>query len=141
MDAPEVCDCGRRIEQPATGRRRSKCLVCSPPDRRTVTGSRRQPRVGAPSATVAALPDRPAADGPLTAATRGELEKAGRAGSALGVAALVAAATVDRGGMTANGLAALLRAHRDALAEALADAEPAADPLAEIGERWAAETA
>src|SRR4051794_40391504 len=95
------CRCGNKIVQPATGRRRTKCTDCSPPDKRQ-RGSR---VVTLPTVDVVALSPAPV-EGALTAATRVELEAAGREGTARGVAALAAAAAVDHGGMTAAGLAA-----------------------------------
>ena len=88
-----------------------------------------------------AAPEVPPAqtEGAATAATRKQLEDAGRLDTALGVAALIAARQLDevalgrlRMGETGSGVKALLEAHRTALAEAVKDAKTAEDPLSKI---------
>lgn len=72
--------------------------------------------------------------GKLTKATTAELEAAGRLESALGVAALTIAQRIDGFGLmdTGAGVAALIKEHRAALAEAVKDAEQTADALDQI---------
>jgi hypothetical protein len=73
-------------------------------------------------------------DGPVTAATRKELDEAGRLDTALGQAALFIAQRIDFVGLadTGSGVAALLKEHRTALAEAVKDAETDDDPIEAI---------
>lgn len=66
---------------------------------------------------VVPLPER-SAEGGLSAAVRAELEDVGRAGSALGVAALALAERIDSGRESGSALAALNRELRSTLAEA-----------------------
>jgi hypothetical protein len=74
--------------------------------------------------------------GSLAAATQAELDRAGRLGSAVGQAALALARRIDASqGETGSALAALVREHRATLAEAVKDAEVAADPLDELRNR------
>ena len=72
----------------------------------------------------------------LSAATVAELGRAERLETALGQAALALARRIDAsGGETGSALAALVREHRAALAEAVRDAQKAADPLDELRTR------
>lgn len=71
----------------------------------------------------------------MVAATRKELEGAGRLDSSLGQAALAAAARVDANHETGSALAALLREHRAIMGEALKGAPTQADRLDELAER------
>lgn len=72
-------------------------------------------------------------EGPVSAATRTELASAGRLESPGGQAALMLARRIDQPHMeTGSGLAALVREHRATLADAVKDAEKAADPLDEL---------
>jgi hypothetical protein len=76
------------------------------------------------------------ATGLVTAATSTELETAGRLDSALGQAALALARRIDRGDAeTGSSLAALVRQHRETLADAVHDAQRDADPLDELRSR------
>jgi len=76
------------------------------------------------------------APGRLAAATLAELEAAGRADSAVGQAALALARRIDSAsGETGSALAAMVREHRAALAEAVRDGKRAADPLDELRAR------
>lgn len=70
-------------------------------------------------------------DGGLTAATRGELEQAGRLESALGQAALFLATRIDTVGLvdTGAGVSALVKEHRTALEAAVRGADKADDAL------------
>lgn len=96
-----ACDCGRVIEQPARGRPRKKCAVCSPVNRR---------RPPASLAPVAAFPPAPPAPlAPLVRATMAELEAAGRADSADGLVAVLLAEHLSRFTGTPSGLAALAK--------------------------------
>lgn len=117
------CRCGRKIEYSGRGKPREWCEECRPPRNR---GSQ-----------VATLPVAAPVEGALTVATRSELEAVGRADSARGKAALAAAVAVDKGGMTAAGLAALLKAHREALDAALEGVRPVSDALDELAGRRA----
>jgi hypothetical protein len=124
------CDCGRMIDQPKTGRRRTKCETCSP--------RRERPDRGAP---VLHLPSpgrsTPSGSGPgperarrtLADATLADLVAAGREDTTKGLAALQLADLVDAGGYTAQGAAALVKAHREALELALAGAQVDADVI------------
>ena len=98
--------------------------------------NQRNPRP-APVAThpsVANLPD-PGGSG-LTDATRVELGAAGRLDSALGRAALLLAQRLDVSDREpGTALAALIREHRAALAEAVRGAKAAADPVDELRAR------
>lgn len=120
--------------------KRQSARYCS--DRCRVRASRRR---GASSTPVTdADPLRDTAEtsistprGSVFAATRTELEAAGRAESAVGVAVLALALRIDGAASaeTGAGLAALVKEFRATLESALADAEPAADPLDELRER------
>lgn len=72
--------------------------------------------------------------GMLEAATRRQVEEAGRLDTALGVAAVIAARRLDviGEGETGSGVKALLDAHRAALAAAVANAAQEDNPLAKI---------
>jgi hypothetical protein len=100
----EICDCGRIIVQPATGRRRQKCFVCSPRDLR-------YQRAG-----VIELPVRDPGEPTLVGTSRAALEQAGQLHTWRGAAALALAALVDAGSRQA---AQLVREHREAMAHAL----------------------
>lgn len=127
----DACDCGRVIDQPATGRRRRKCLICSPPDKRDRSV---KPLPSAPTVTtIGPAPD--AGPGPIEAATLAELDAAERTSSSAGVEALHLAHLLDAGGYTAAGAAVLAKARREALAVALANARPADDAVTELQRR------
>ena len=117
------------ITQPKTGRRRSKCTECSPPD----TRARRDKRVRDLGPVVVSIaPGVEAELPPLVAATLGELEAAGRDRSAEGLIVLTLAAQIARGGGSAAGLAALIREFHASKAKALAGADDDADVIAGI---------
>ena len=115
----EICECGRVIGQPPTGRQRQKCFVCSPRDKR----DRRR-------ADVIALPVRDP-DGPasLTSASRKALDAAGVLGTWQSEAALAVARLVDQGRHGASGIAANIRAHRQCMEFALQSATEGAQVL------------
>jgi hypothetical protein len=72
----------------------------------------------------------------IEAATRAELDAAGRAGTSEGQKALLLARRLDDGVRdTGMGLAAVMRAHSAALAEAVRGAAVAADPVDELRAR------
>ena len=73
----------------------------------------------------------------LTAATRSELEEAGRAETALGQAALALAARIESGADTGSAVASLTREGRATLEAATANAARAASPLDELRSRRA----
>ena len=74
--------------------------------------------------------------GRQVAAVTAELEAAGRSSSALGVAALVLAERVDGGSQeTGAAFAALVKALRETLTAALAEAEASGDGVDEIRQR------
>lgn len=78
----------------------------------------------------------PAVVGSVAAATMAELASAGRPETAVGQAALALARRIDHAAAeTGSALAALVREHRAALAEAVRDAEGKADPLDELQAR------
>ena len=132
MAALQRCGCGRVITQPKTGRRRSKCTECSPPD----TRARRDKRVRDLGPVVVSIaPGVEAELPPLVAATLGELEAAGRSSTSAGVEALHLARLLDAGGYTAAGAASLAKARRESMAVALAGAKVAADDVDEMARR------
>ena len=115
----ELCECGRVIVQPPTGRRRRKCFICSPRDKR----DRRR-------ADLITLPVRdPEAPDSLTSASRKALDAAGVLGTWQAEAALVVARLVDRGRHGASGMAANIRAHRQCMEFALQSATKDAQVL------------
>jgi hypothetical protein len=120
----DVCGCGKPIEQPATGRRRRKCTSCSP--------VRDQSHRKAPVLAMPGLQERGERRRSLAEQTRIELEAAGRQETAHGIAALGLAELFDAGGYNAQGAAALVKAHRDALAVALEGADREADVIDRI---------
>lgn len=104
---------------------------------------KRSHRAPKPAAKVVAIVppvvDEPATRRPVMPssyeATLAQLEAAGRLDTALGVSALIAAQMLDdalRSADTGASRAALLKAHREALAEAVKDSKAAADPLDQI---------
>lgn len=117
------CDCGREIVQPKTGRRRQRCEVCSPRQERS---DRKAPVL---QLTPRAQEPEKARRKSLEERTRADLEKADRLDTWQGVAALQLAELVDAGGYTAQGAAALVKAHREALEVALAGAGGDADVI------------
>lgn len=121
MAAPGACDCGRVIDQPKTGRRREKCLICSPPDPR----DRR--RVAAPVAQLPGTSGEP----PLVTRTRADLGDL--ADTAEGMILLQLAAAIAAGGGTPAGLVRLSERYDVAKRALLASAAPAED---DDGDAW-----
>lgn len=120
-------ECGTEFEA-----KRKAAKFCS--GRCTKRAQRRPAGKSDPTEVVPIAPTEPA--GSLTAATQATLERAGRAASATGQAALALARRID-GGHTETGsaLAAMVREHRAALAEATRDAQTVSDPLDELRAR------
>lgn len=116
--------CGKALPvQTGRGRRRTKCEDCSPSRPRP---ERRQPVVALPGV---------ATSGEVEAATRVELEQADRDGSPDGVVALQMAKLIDAGQYTAQGAAALVKAHAEAMTRAMRNAAVAGDVVDELLER------
>jgi hypothetical protein len=116
MAQDDVCDCGRLIQQPRTGRRREKCYICSPRDLRD-RAERRAP--------VLTLPVRESDDGrpTLAEATRAALAEVGEDQTWRGVAAICLAELIDAARHGASGAAGNVRAHRESMQYALAQAD------------------
>jgi hypothetical protein len=114
MAAADACDCGRVIVQPATGRRRTKCAVCSPPDTRD---RRRAP------APVTTLPG--GGEHPLVTRTRADLGDL--ADTAEGMILLQLAAAIAAGGGSPTGLVRLSERYETAKRALLALAVDDAD--------------
>lgn len=76
-----------------------------------------------------------AGPGAVELATRARLEAAGRAGDALGLAALTLARRIDADIDTGSGLVALVREHAQTLAAAMEGVAPTQDPLDELNAR------
>ena len=112
MAARTCAKCGALLPiQVGRGRRRTKCVTCSPPRKST----RRAP--------VATLP----VDGEsLVDATVAELERAGVESSALGRAALLLARRIESGQDGGSAVASLVKQWQDTMARATAGAEPQA---------------
>lgn len=123
---PRLCDVCR---EPYIAKRLNS-RFCSATCRKR---NQRKP-VGSPAATP--LPTVALGVGSVASITRAELEAAGRLGTSLGQVALLLAARLDaqvrESGM---GVAAIVREHRAALAEALKGAAVAADPVDELRAR------
>ena len=93
-----------------------------------------RPRPPVPGPQVAA--ELPSFSPEVLERTKAELSAANRLDSALGRDALVLADRLDRSsGETGQALAALVRAHREALTEAVRGARVAADPVDELRAR------
>lgn len=118
-----VCNCGRTIEQPATGRKRKRCKVCSPPEKKP-------PKPGDSRLVVLPVrdPDQPARL-TIAASTLCDLRRAKRHETTAGITALHLAELLDAGGYNAQGAASLVKAHREALALALEGTAPLADVI------------
>lgn len=120
---PRLCDVCR---EPYIAKRPSS-RFCSDTCRKR---NQRSPQSGPVAAEV---PAGAVVGGSVTEATRAELEAAGRAGTAVGQVALMLAARLDVNTReTGMGLAALVRAHSTAKAEALRGAQVTADPVDEL---------
>lgn len=79
--------------------------------------------------------ERPDSLTPIAAATLKQLEAAGRLDTPIGVAALAAAYKLDVSmAETGSSYASLLKGYREALAEAMKDAQGAEDPIDKIRE-------
>lgn len=114
-----VCDCGRTIEQPATGRKRKRCKVCSPPESKPAA-----PRLVTPLP----VPREAGSIRPtIAASTLADLTRVDRHDTTAGITALHLAELLDAGGYTAQGAASLVKAHRESLALALEGTTPTAD--------------
>lgn len=107
--------------QTGRGRRRTKCESCSPS------------RVAKPKTT--ARPTAPSSADGLLAATRAELDAAGRAGSHAGQAALLLAERVEFGENSGSAVAQMVRQLHDTMTRALADVVAEVDPVDELRSR------
>jgi len=115
--------CGKALPvQTGRGRRRTMCEDCSP---RRERQERREPVVAPPRA----------AGGDVEAATLAELAGSGREASPDGVVALRMARLIDDGEYTAQGAAALVKAHSEAMTRAMRNAAGKADVVDELLER------
>lgn len=119
--------CGSPIPpQKGGGRPRTKCESCSPPRKRDL--KRRAPHKLV-VVEAAAEPEAPSG-GEVEATTRAKLEAAELLDDPSGMAALALARRIDRSMLdTGAGVAALVREHRAALADAMTRGKVAADPL------------
>jgi len=123
-----ACDvCGVKYEA-----KRLASRFCSPACRKR---HQRNPQSAAP-VVLPVIGDPGAVDGPVLSATRADLHAAGRLGGPLGQAALLLAGRLDRSEREpGTSLAALVREHRAALAEAVRGAKRAVDPVDELRAR------
>lgn len=139
-----MCPCGVEIP-PQKGRQRprKKCVTCSPPRNRPPT----VPRIGgggapaqnpAPPTAPTAVPriglaansqKQPAARRSIAVSTLADLSAVKRDETTAGITALHLAELLDAGGYNAQGAAALVKAHREALALALEGTTPTADVI------------
>jgi hypothetical protein len=117
----DVCNCGRVIEQPASGRRRKYCFVCSPPNRRGAIASVSQFPVR----------EQPTSDR-LTQAVTAALDKAGILESWQAASCLALANLIDAGKHGASGAAGTVKALRDAMAYAMQSFEDEGDVILAI---------
>lgn len=126
----KVCaSCGGEFEA-----KRAAAKYCG--ERCKKRAQRKPGGVRAADASAPAAPPARVGFGPVGEATAAELERAGRLETAAGRAVLALAGRIDAAHMeTGTALAALVREHRAALAEAVRDAEVAADPLDELRAR------
>lgn len=120
-----VCPCGASIPVPiGRSRPRKYCTTCRPP----VPKAKQ-------TAPILALRPSPSAATPsgdlllLEAATRAELFRVERHETTRGIAALTLARLIDAGGYNAQGAAALVKAHREALDLALEGTTETADVI------------
>ena len=103
----DVCQCGRVIEQPETGRKRKWCYICSPKDRR---------RERAALGSVSLLPVRqPGSEGRFDSGNHRSAHKAGILDSWQGAAAVALAELIDAQRHGASGPGGTIKAHRDAV--------------------------
>lgn len=114
----EICSCGRRIQQPLTGRRRLKCEKCSP----------RQ----APRARVVTLPIDNVSPGRIAHVVREALGAVNKLETPDGAVALHLAELLDQGGHTGPSAASLARELRAACTAALAGTGDGADLIDEL---------
>lgn len=119
--------CGSPIPpQKGGGRPRTKCETCSPPRKRDL--KRRAPH------KLVVVDTEPEAEAPaagdVESTTRAKLEAAELLDDPSGMAAIALARRIDRSVLdTGAGVAALVREHRAALADAMTRGKVAADPL------------
>lgn len=117
----QCAKCGGPLPvQTGRGRRRTKCEMCAP-SRGTKTSS--QPIVAAPPRSG------------LLAATRAELDAAGRAGSHAGQAAILIAERIEFGDNSGSAVAHMVRQLHDSMSRAMADAAVEVDPVDELRSR------
>lgn len=123
--AASACDCGRVIEQPAVGRRRVRCAVCSPKKVR-------------PPSRVSVLAPPPAVHvpGEVESALRVVLESAGRADRYQAVLALRLARQLDSGTSVA-GAQGLVSQVDQMMRAALDGVAPPADFVDDVADRRA----
>lgn len=115
-------ECGAEFE----ARRRDQC------GDRCKKRAQRRPKSSDEPAPVREMPTQAPTDS-VEEATRDELARAGREDTAVGQSAVALARRIDAGASEpGSSFAALVREHRGVLAEALKDAETAADPLDEL---------
>jgi hypothetical protein len=118
--------CGQEFDA-----KRNTAKYCS---RRCNVRAARQPKPGVPQSDHPQMPVDP--DAELWTATLAELAEAGRAGSASGQAALLLARRLDSQlAETGSSVAAMVREHRAALADALKGGGAEANPLDELRAR------
>ena len=118
-----ICNCGRVIEQPATGRKRKRCKVCSPPEKKPAKPG---------DSRLVVLPGRDPGQPQrrtIAASTLSDLQLVTRHETTAGITALHLAELLDAGGYNAQGAASLVKAHREALALALEGTTPMADVI------------
>lgn len=119
-----VCaKCGGQIPPKTNrGKDRKYCLDCSPPRGRSPQKKPAKPR--------------PVKAETIVSATRAELAAAGVDGTSSGLAAILLAERIASNVDSGSSLAQLVRQHRESVAFAIGDAEPAqADPLDELKSR------
>ena len=110
--------------QTGRGRRRTKCESCSPSRAKATTPPPGRSAEAAPVGVKG-----------LLAATRAELDVAGRAGSHAGQAALLLAERIEFGENTGSAVAQMVRQLHDTMSRALADAAVDVDPVDELRAR------
>jgi hypothetical protein len=112
------CGCGNPLPPySGQGRPRTKCEHC------------RQPRSG----TVVLVPRVVADEAPIVRVTRRALEQAGRLDTPDGTAAMELATSIAAGGHTGAALASLSKEYRQAMRDAQAGAQGAADAVSDLG--------
>lgn len=124
--------CGVGLPPQTRGRPRELCDRCKPASRSRVVTALPPAATSQPA---------PTTDGPLVTQVRADLDAAGRSDTSAGQAAILLARTAEASHATAAGVAVALRELRATLALALAGAEKAADPVADLAARRAARAA